>query len=221
LASRPRTTNPLLLAILGAVILAGGLGTVATGGQPVLAAGPARQVARGAVAPAVSGRHHRHHRRRPRPAPAPTAVPTPVPPVPTPVPDPVPTPVPTPVPPVPTPVPDPVPTPVHTPVPPVPTPVPDPVPTPVPTPVPPVPPVSVTVNGRVTLFLASGDFVLNDGSQLLTIHLVPTTRILNLLGHEVPLQFIQVADAVSVSGLQEAATVTADLVVVQTLVDFP
>jgi len=183
LASRPRTTNPLLLAILGAVILAGGLGTVATGGQPVLAAGPARQVARGAVAPAVSGRHHRHHRRRPRPAPAPTAVPTPVPPVPTPVPDPV--------------------------------------PTPVPTPVPPVPPVSVTVNGRVTLFLASGDFVLNDGSQLLTIHLVPTTRILNLLGHEVPLQFIQVADAVSVSGLQEAATVTADLVVVQTLVDFP
>ena len=221
MASRPRTTNPLLLAILGAVILAGGLGTVATGGQPVLAAGPARQVARGAVAPAVSGRHHRHHRRRPRPAPAPTAVPTPVPPVPTPVPDPVPTPAPTPVPPVPTPVPDPVPTPVHTPVPPVPTPVPDPVPTPVPTPVPPVPPVSVTVNGRVTLFLASGDFVLNDGSQLLTIHLVPTTRILNLLGHEVPLQFIQVADAVSVSGLQEAATVTADLVVVQTLVDFP
>ena len=136
--------------------------------------------------------------------------------MPTPVP-----PMPTPVPPVPTPVPDPVPTPAPTPVPPVPTPVPDPVPTPVPTPVPPVPPVSVTVNGRVTLFLASGDFVLNDGSQLLTIHLVPTTRILNLLGHEVPLQFIQVADAVSVSGLQEAATVTADLVVVQTLVDFP
>jgi hypothetical protein len=79
----------------------------------------------------------------------------------------------------------------------------------------------VTLSGRVSRTLPSGDFVLNDGTRLTTVVSAPTTRIVNLLGHIVPRQFIAAGDAAVVTGPQSGSTLVANLVEVRTNLDFP
>ncbi len=83
-----------------------------------------------------------------------------------------------------------------------------------------------TVSGQVMLesfdslgFLSS--FVLAAG-PIYTVVMTPTTSVVNLLGREVPRQFIQVANPLTVEGLQtDATTIQAQVIVVQTTKDAP
>jgi hypothetical protein len=89
-----------------------------------------------------------------------------------------------------------------------------------PPPPPPPPPASVTVLGNVQAIFASGDFLLTDGPTTYTVSMSTTTSIVNLLGHIVPSQFIAVGGAVEVTGPLAGSTIQAELVVVQTTIDF-
>jgi uncharacterized protein YjdB len=83
-----------------------------------------------------------------------------------------------------------------------------------------------TVSGQVTQETLDStgllsSFLLSDGT-IYDVVLAPTTSVVNLLGHEVPRQFIQVANPVTVEGLlTDATTIQAQVVVVQTTKDFP
>lgn len=88
--------------------------------------------------------------------------------------------------------------------------------TPAPTPAPSL----VTVKGVVTAKFASGDFLLIAGPKSYTVALTSTTSVVNLDGHIVPVQFIQVADSVEVTGRSGGLTIEAQQVVVQTHKDF-
>ena len=90
-------------------------------------------------------------------------------------------------------------------------------PTPVPTPVPPV----VTVTGLVMQIFSTGDFLLNDGHVSYTVAMSLTTKVVNLRRREVPVQFIQVANSVQVTGLLTGSTITAQTVLVPTNKDGP
>jgi hypothetical protein len=83
------------------------------------------------------------------------------------------------------------------------------------------PPATVTVLGNVQAIFSNGDFLLTSGASTYLVVMRVDTTITNLLGHIVPSQFIAVGGAVEVTGpLTDATTIAAQLVVVQTLIDF-
>jgi len=90
-------------------------------------------------------------------------------------------------------------------------------PTTTPTPAPPV----VTVAGEVKQILSDGDFVLDDGHQEYTIAMSSTAKIVNLSGHEVTRQLIQVVGSVQVTGTLSGSTISAQTVLIPTKLDRP
>ena len=116
--------------------------------------------------------------------------------------------------PTPTPVPPPAPTPKPTPAA---TPAPTPKPTPAATPA----PTLVTVTGTVMQIFSNGNFTLSESKQVDTIVMQLTTPVINLRGREVPVQFIQVAGSVSVTGMRNGSTIDAQSVLVPTMKDGP
>jgi hypothetical protein len=88
-------------------------------------------------------------------------------------------------------------------------------PTPKPTlkPIPAPKPNLVTVKGAVTAIFANGNFLLIGYTVVMT----PTTSVVNLDGHQVPVQFVQVGNLpVKVTGRRSGSTIEAEQVVVQT-----
>jgi hypothetical protein len=93
--------------------------------------------------------------------------------------------------------------------------------TPTPTPVPPPAPTLVTVTGTVMQIFSNGNFTLSERKQVDTIVMQLTTLVINLRGREVPVQFIQVAGSVSVTGMRNGSTIDAQSVLVPTMKDGP
>jgi len=96
-----------------------------------------------------------------------------------------------------------------------PTPAPKPTSRPTPQPTPAPKPNPVTVKGAITAIFA-GNFLLTGYTVVMT----STTSIVNLDGHQVPVQFIRVPNSVEVTGLLSGSTIVAQTVVVQTHKDF-
>ena len=72
----------------------------------------------------------------------------------------------------------------------------------------------VKVTGQVMLIFASGNFRLSTGTRAYRIVMRPTTSVINLRGREVPRQFIQVANKVTVWGRRIASRIVARQVMV-------
>jgi hypothetical protein len=77
------------------------------------------------------------------------------------------------------------------------------------------------VTGLVMQIFSTGDFLLNDGHVSYTVAMSLTTKVVNLRRREVPVQFIQVANSVQVTGLLTGSTITAQTVLVPTNKDGP
>ena len=90
-------------------------------------------------------------------------------------------------------------------------------PTPTPTPEPPV----VTVTGLVTQIYSTGGFILRNGNAIYTVAMSSATNVVNLRGREVPVQFIQVANSVQVTGRLSGSTIAATTVLVPVNKDGP
>jgi hypothetical protein len=101
----------------------------------------------------------------------------------------------------------------------VPAPTATPKPTLAPKPAPTPEPAIVTVTGQVMRIDPNGDFVLNDGRVGYTVVMSLTTKVINLRGREVPRQFIQVANSVTVTGLLRAPMMDAQTVLIPTRKD--
>jgi hypothetical protein len=68
---------------------------------------------------------------------------------------------------------------------------------------------------------SNGNFTLSERKQVDTIVMQLTTLVINLRGREVPVQFIQVAGSVSVTGMRNGSTIDAQSVLVPTMKDGP
>jgi hypothetical protein len=72
------------------------------------------------------------------------------------------------------------------------------------------------VKGGIAAVFANGDFLLAAGPTSYTVVMTSTTSVVNLDGHQVPVQFIRVPNSVEVTGLLSGSTIEAQQVVVQT-----
>ncbi len=79
----------------------------------------------------------------------------------------------------------------------------------------------IRFRGLVMLIRANGNFKVSNGVRTYAVVMSPTTRVINLRGREVPRQFIQVANWVTVTGRRTGTTIRATTVLIPTRKDRP
>jgi hypothetical protein len=79
----------------------------------------------------------------------------------------------------------------------------------------------VKITGQVMLIYSNGSFRLNNRVKNFKVVMRPTTSVINLNGREVPRQFIQVANKVTVTGKRVGSRITARVVKIYTRKDGP